>query len=85
MSVPVEIVQARESGRPVRLFRSDGEVVVLRVLSYDDEQLLYAVFTSTHPERYAVCDSTGFSLDLAEIERVTLLDRPPALRRAVLE
>ncbi len=85
MSVPVEIVQARESGRPVRLFRSDGEVLVLRVLSYDDEQLLYAVFTSTHPERYAVCDSTVFSLELAEIERVTLLDLPHALRRAVLE
>lgn len=69
----------------MRLFRSDGEVLVLSVLGYDDERLLYAVLTSTHPERYAVCDSTGFSLDLAEIERVTLLDRPPARRRALLE
>jgi hypothetical protein len=85
VSIPVEIVQARESGRPVRLVRSDGEILVLRVISYDDEQLLYAVFTSSHPERYGVCDSTGFALDLAEIEGVTLLERPPPMRRAVIE
>lgn len=84
MAVPTEIAEAHRSGQAVRLHRRDGEVLVLRVLSYDEQELEYAVYTSTHPERYAVCDSTGFILPLGEIERVQLLERPPVRRRAII-
>jgi hypothetical protein len=85
MPIPAEIAEARRSARPVRVFRSDGEVIVLHVLDCDEHHLVYSVLTSSHPERYGVCDSTGFSLPLGEIERLQLLDRAPPLRRAIIE
>jgi hypothetical protein len=85
VSVPNELIRAREAGKPVRVHRLDGEVLVAQVLRCEDGELLYAVLTSSRPERYAVCDSTGFTLDLAEIERVQVLEQPPPRWRARLE
>ena len=85
MEIPAAIIEAERSGRTLRLHRSDGEVLVLQVLAYDETELVYAVLTSTHPERYGVCDSTGFRLPLVEITSLHLLNRPPARYRAVIE
>ena len=85
MAAPSEIVEAARKGKAVRLHKSDGEVLVVQVLGYDEDVLTYTVLTSSHPERYAVCDSTGFRLSHGEIERARVLDRPPARHRAVLE
>ena len=54
------IARALETGQPVRLHASDGEVLVAQIISADDEEICFAVLTSSRPERYAVCDSTGF-------------------------
>jgi hypothetical protein len=67
------IAQALETGQPVRLHASDGEVLVARILSADDEEICFAVVTSSRPERYAVCDSTGFRRPWREIERAALV------------
>jgi hypothetical protein len=64
---------ALESGRSVRLHLSDGEVVVARVLSVDDDEVVYAALQSSRPERYAVCDSTGARARLESVERAVLL------------
>ncbi len=85
MSVPNELRRDRDSGKPVRVHRQDGEVLVAKVLHCEDRELVYAVLTSSRPERYAVCDSTGFRLALDEIERVQVLERPPPRWRARLE
>lgn len=85
MTIPEALASAKASGRAVRIERSDGEVVVLKVLALDSAELLYAVYTSTHPERYGVCDSTGFAMPLDEIQGAAVLERPPAIRRAVLD
>ena len=50
-----------------------------------EQELVYAVLTSSHPERYAVCDSTGFTLAIEEIERIQVLDQAPPRWRARLE
>ena len=84
MPVLSELETARESGRPVRLHTQDGEVVVAEVLSLDEHELVYAPITSSRPERYAVCDSTGFALRIDAIDRVQLLKRAPRPRRAQL-
>ena len=76
MAIRAEIARARLSGQPIRVHTADGEVVVARVLSVDDHRMVYAVLTSSRPERYAVCDSTGFTVPLAEIERVQMLQDP---------
>lgn len=76
MAIRAEIARARLSGQPIRVHTADGEVVVARVLSVDDHRMVYAVITSSRPERYAVCDSTGFTVPLAEIERVQTLRDP---------
>ncbi len=76
MHVPHEIVRACETGQPVRVHTSEGEVLVARILSFDETEFVYAVLTSSRPERYAVCDSTGFVLALSEIEKVRLLEEP---------
>jgi hypothetical protein len=73
MAIRTEIARARESGQPIRLHTADGEVIVARVLSVDERELVYAVLTSSRPERYGVCDSTGFAVPLEAIERVQLL------------
>jgi len=67
------IAHALESGQPVRLHASDGEVLVARILSYDEREICFAVVTSSRPERYAVCDSTGFRRAWIEIERAVLV------------
>lgn len=71
---PSDIVaQAAETGRRVRLHLLDGEVVIAQVLWHDDGAFVYAAITSSHPERYAVCDSTGVRLTFDALERAQLL------------
>jgi len=67
------LAAAAASGQPVRVHLRDGEVLVARVLGLDACELVYAALRSSRPERYAVCDSTGFRVARAEIERVSLL------------
>ncbi len=43
MSVPEEIVTAADSGQPIRLHTRDGEVLVARVLQFDERELRPAV------------------------------------------
>ena len=81
MDVPPEIVRARETGQPVRVHTSDGEVIVARVLGYNERMLVYTVLSSSRPERYAVCDSTGFVIPISEIERARLLEEPRRSRQ----
>ena len=83
MHVPPEIVRARETGQPVRVHTTEGEVLVARVLSYNEMELVYTVLTSSRPERYAVCDSTGFVIPISEIERARLLEEPRRSRHGV--
>ena len=67
------IARAHETGEPVRLHASDGEVLVAHILSYDEAEICFSVLTSSRPERYAVCDSTGFRRAWHEIERAVLV------------
>lgn len=69
-----EVVRAFETGRDVRLHAFDGEVLVARVLDVDAESLRFAVITSSRPERYAVCDSTGVVRRFDELERAVVLE-----------
>jgi hypothetical protein len=85
MAALIEIVEAVRDGKAVRLHRDDGEVLVVNILAYDEHELTCVVLTSSRPERYAVCDSTGTIVAHAEIERARVLDRPPARTRAVLK
>ncbi len=73
MTVFEGIAAAAKAGGTVRLHVEDGEVVVARVLEYDEERVVYAPVTSSRPERYAVCDSVGFEVPLAAIVRATPL------------
>ncbi len=73
MSVTSAIARAADSGQPIRVHTSDGEVLVARVLAFDARELHYVVIHSSRPERYGVCDSTGFALRIAAIEKVQLL------------
>jgi hypothetical protein len=70
------IARAADTGQPLRVHTRDGEVLVARVLHHDERELHYLVETSSRPERYGVCDSTGFVLRLDSIERVALLREP---------
>ncbi|MFI5314863.1 MAG: hypothetical protein ACHQ6T_04125 [Myxococcota bacterium] len=74
------MARAFETGRSVRLHARDGEVLVARILAFDERELRFAVVTSSRPERYAVCDSTGFLRRFDELERAVVLD-PPGERR----
>ena len=67
------IARALERGQPVRLHARDGEVVVARILSFDERAVRFAVLRSTQPERYAVCDSTGVQRRWDELERAVLV------------
>jgi len=67
------VTEALDCGRTVRLHLADGEVVVARVIWLDEDRFAYAALTSSHPERYAVCDSTGVILEFAALERAQLL------------
>ena len=77
MSVLHALECASRSGKPIRVHTRDGEVIVAKVLSCDSRELIYAPLSSSRPERYAVCDSTGFRLPLDSIERVQLLRQTP--------
>ena len=76
-----ELQRARESGEALRIHARSGEVLVARVLEWDGERLLYRVESSSRPENYAVCDSTGFELRLDEIERVAAVRSGRGRRR----
>lgn len=67
------IARALERGQPVRLHARDGEVLVARILSYDEREIRFAVLRSTEPERYAICDATGFHRAWDELERAVLV------------
>jgi hypothetical protein len=67
------LATALRDGRLVRVHLRDGEVLVARVLQLDADELVYAAVRSSHPERYAVCDSTGFRVPRGAIERAALL------------
>jgi hypothetical protein len=68
-----DLLRAADTGQPIRIHTSDGEVLVARVLNCDPEELVYIVITSSRPERYAVCDATGFSIPRHAVERTQLL------------
>lgn len=76
LDIAADLAEACRSGQPVRVHTRDGEVLVARVLAWDGEQLVYAALQSSHPERYAVCDSTGFRLGEDAIRRTQLLRDP---------
>ncbi len=67
------IAAAGRTGTPVRMHIADGEVVVARILGQDSDQVLYIAVTSSRPEKYAVCDSTGFTVSFSEIDRVQIV------------
>jgi hypothetical protein len=67
---------AQRERRSVRLHLADGEVLTALVLHWDDESVLYAPLQSSRPERYAVCDSTGFAVSMTDIQRAQLLRAP---------
>ena len=67
------VFQAVQTGCPVRLHTRDGEVLVARILETDEDGIRFAVVTSSRPERYGVCDSTGFLRGWDEIERAALV------------
>lgn len=68
------MARAFETGRDVRLHALDGEVLVARIMGVDEGELRFAVITSSRPERYAVCDSTGFLRRFDELERAVVLE-----------
>lgn len=69
-----EVVRALETGRDVRLHAKDGEVMVARVLEIAGAEVRFAVLTSSRPERYAVCDSTGAVRRFDELERAVVIE-----------
>ena len=71
------IEEAQRVDKPLRIRREDGEEILAKVLGCEGEVLLYAVYTSTHPERYGVCDSTGFRLPFREIASLTVSNAAP--------
>ncbi len=80
MSNPgVETIEAIDTalrtGASVRLHLADGEVLVAQILERDPDEIIYRVVTSSRPEKYAICDSTGFVVPLHAIHRAQLLRR----------
>ena len=71
-----DLVRAADTGQPIRIHTSDGEVIVARVLDCDAKELVYVVITSSRPERYAVCDAVGFSIPRHAVQRTQLLRDP---------
>ena len=60
----------------VSVYSSAGYSVLARILELARGQFRYVALTSSHPERYGVCDSMGFERGLADVDRVTLLREP---------
>ena len=81
MSIPSDLERALRSGESLRIHARSGEVLVARVLEWDGERLRYLVESSSRPENYAVCDSTGFELRLDEIDRVGAVRADRSRRR----
>jgi hypothetical protein len=54
------LAESARTGTPVRLHIADGEVIVARILEHGPAEVVYAVITSSRPEKYALCDATGF-------------------------
>jgi len=73
-AIEKEVARALETGRDVRLHARDGEVLVVHVLELCGGAVRFAVKTSSRPERYAVCDSTGEVRRLDELERAVVLE-----------
>ena len=67
------VARALEMGAPVRLHMRDGEVLVAHILACDADEIRFSVVHSSRPERYGVCDSTGFRRGWDELERAVLL------------
>jgi hypothetical protein len=61
------------TGTPVRLHIADGEVVVARILEQGPQEVVYTPVTSSRPEKYALCDATGFAVPLEAIRKAALL------------
>jgi hypothetical protein len=71
-AIAAQIDTAQRELRPLRLHLTDGEVLTARVLAWDGRELVYAPLHSSRPERYGICDSTGFAVALGAIERAQL-------------
>ena len=76
-SIAELIAGAQRQGHRLRLHLRDGEVVTVQVIGCSQGELTYAPLHSSRPERYAVCDSTGFSVPLSAIERAQPLAPRP--------
>jgi hypothetical protein len=77
-SDPLRILEeSARTGTPVRLHIADGEVAVARILEPGPREVVYAVITSSRPEKYALCDATGFVVPLDAIRSVVLLRPSP--------
>jgi hypothetical protein len=75
------LAESARTGTPVRLHIADGEVVVARILEHGPHEVVYAVITSSRPEKYALCDATGFVVPLDAIRNAALLRASPRSRR----
>ena len=73
MSVAADFERAAESGQPLRVHLIDGEVAVVRVRHLEGVEVTFDVLRSSRPERYAFCDSLGYQLEIASVERTKLL------------
>jgi hypothetical protein len=51
-------------------------VVVARILQHNPREVMYAVVTSSRPEKYALCDATGFIIPLDAIQKASVLWGP---------
>ncbi len=71
-----DLERARETGQPIRIHTSDGEVLVARLLNCDETEIVYVVLRSSRPERYAICDAVGFSIPRHAVEATQLLRDP---------
>ena len=49
-------------------------MLVARVLNCDDHEVVYVVITSSKPEKYAICDATGFAIPLQQVAKTRLLE-----------
>jgi hypothetical protein len=70
------LADAERRGLPVRLHMEDGEVLVARILHRGPREVTYAVVTSSRPEKYALCDATGFIIQLDAIRKASVLRGP---------
>ena len=67
------IQEAARTGRAVRLHIVDGEVLVARIMDPGPAEVVYAVVTSSRPEKYAFCDATGFAVPLDAVQKASFV------------